>query len=227
MSLPLYLIQNFNFNRVSGRDGAYASTQLAILTKLTTILRSGKYTGSLGKPSNIVHAGHSFGSFLSNALIAQSPQLSDAALLTGLGYDMSGSNPATEALGLRIANDQRKFKDRSNEYLAPFDAPALAAFFLHAGSFEEDLLELAYDQAQPLAAIELLTLSGLNLVAPEFTGPVMVSCEIQVHLRFLCILINPRSSMEKTTSHFVVETVWALWKVLRVSCILRLQMYRL
>ncbi|CAG8951122.1 hypothetical protein HYFRA_00006520, partial [Hymenoscyphus fraxineus] len=160
--------------KVSGYDGAHANIQLAILKQLSILLREGMYTGSLGKPAKLAHLGHSFGSFLSNALISDSPELSDAALLTGLGYDMSGIAPSMEALALRIANRQSKFKALDNEYLGAIDSPAFAQFFLHAGSYDIALLNLAFQLAQPLAAVEYLTLSTLPLSSPGFTGPVMV-----------------------------------------------------
>jgi hypothetical protein len=88
--------------RVSGYSESQAQTQLLILQQLTTLARSGKYIGTLGTPSKVVHAGHSFGSFLSNSLIATTPALSDAAILTGITYG-AASPTFFEAWGLRIA----------------------------------------------------------------------------------------------------------------------------
>jgi pimeloyl-ACP methyl ester carboxylesterase len=100
-----------------------------------TFLRSGKYTGTLGSPSKIVHVGHSFGSCISNALIATTPQLSDAAILTGIGYtEVATSGAFVEAFGLRIATLQApgKWPGRDNEYVTWVDAPANAAAFFKA-----------------------------------------------------------------------------------------------
>jgi hypothetical protein len=71
---------------------------------MTTLVRSGKYTGTLGTPSKVVHAGHRFGSFLSNSLITTTRALSDAAILIGLTCG-AASPTFFEAWGLRIPLD--------------------------------------------------------------------------------------------------------------------------
>lgn len=162
---------------MSGFDGAQGTVQLAILQQLTTLLRSGKYTGSLGLPSKIVHIGHSFGSVLSNALVATTPDLSDAAILTGIGY-ASGDSFGTfvEAWGLRIATLQApgKWPGRDSEYVTGVDAASHVATFFHQDSYDQEVLRYVEDVKQPLALIELAT-GGLPQAAPGFTKPTMVS----------------------------------------------------
>jgi hypothetical protein len=87
--------------RVSGYSESQAQTQLLFQQQLT-LVGSGRYTGTLGTPSKVVHASHSFGSFLSNSLIATTPALSGAAILTGITYG-AASPTFFEAWGLRIA----------------------------------------------------------------------------------------------------------------------------
>jgi pimeloyl-ACP methyl ester carboxylesterase len=61
--------------------------------------------------------GHSFGSFITNALLATSPGAADAAILTGLGLTMN-SQVQIEAFDLRVASLQdRKWSDRDAGYL--------------------------------------------------------------------------------------------------------------
>jgi pimeloyl-ACP methyl ester carboxylesterase len=163
---------------VSGFDGPQAQTQLAILQQLTILLRSGKYTGSLGTPSKVVHVGHSFGSFLSNALIAATPALSDAAILTGIAYE-PGIETFFEAWGLRIASSVApgKWSGRDNGYLTSVDAFGSAATFFYPNSYDKEVLWYTEYAKQPVAAIELLTGFALPLRAVGFVRPVMVSSD--------------------------------------------------
>ena len=72
--------------RVSGYDVPQSTVQLAILQQLSSLIRAGNYTGSFGPPSKLVHVGHSYGSLISNGLIATTPGLSDGVILTGISY---------------------------------------------------------------------------------------------------------------------------------------------
>ena len=167
-------------NRVSGYQEPQSPTQVAILQQLTGFLRSGKYTGDIGgTPSKIVRVGHSFGSYISNALIATSPQLSDAAILTGIAYASAASGTFVEAFGLRIARLQApgKWPGRDNEYLTWVDIAANAATFFHGGSYDEKVIQYTEGVKQPIAAAELITISSEDILpsrSPEFSAPVMV-----------------------------------------------------
>ncbi|EPE27791.1 alpha/beta-Hydrolase [Glarea lozoyensis ATCC 20868] len=163
-------------SKVSGYDGAQASTHLAILKQLSVLLRSGQYTGGVGKPSKLAHVGHSFGSFLSQGLITQNPELSDGALFTGLAWDSSSQPPALESMGLRIANTQSegRWVGLDNQYLTSGDIAGNAAFFFHGDSYDKQMLWYSDSVAQPLAIIELLTLTTLITGPSKFHGPVMV-----------------------------------------------------
>ncbi|KAN0095337.1 alpha/beta-hydrolase [Hyaloscypha variabilis] len=162
-------------SKVSGYNDPQAQIQLAILQQLTSLLRAGKYTGVLGVPGKLVHVGHSFGSFLSNALVATTPELSDAAILTGIAYG-SASMTFMEAWGLRIATQiaPGRWNNRDNGYLTWVDAFGNAAVFFYPGSYDTEVLWYTEDAKQPLAAIELLTPSALRLRAVGFTSPVMI-----------------------------------------------------
>jgi pimeloyl-ACP methyl ester carboxylesterase len=65
-------------------------------------------TAHLGTPQSIILIGHSFGSFISNALLRIDPSAADAAILTGLAYVNNATNYALvlEALNPRIASTQ-------------------------------------------------------------------------------------------------------------------------
>jgi pimeloyl-ACP methyl ester carboxylesterase len=94
-----------------------ASNQKEILAYLASQVKLGSYTDSLGKPEKLVLVGHSFGSFISQGLLAANPTAADGAILTGLGYTMDSAT-SIEAFVLRIsATQDEKFKNRDNGYL--------------------------------------------------------------------------------------------------------------
>jgi pimeloyl-ACP methyl ester carboxylesterase len=61
-------------------------------------------TAHLGTPQSIILIGHSFGSFISNALLRIDPSAADAAILTGLAYVNNGSNYAPDPRSAQSAN---------------------------------------------------------------------------------------------------------------------------
>jgi hypothetical protein len=156
-------------------------TLLAILQQLTTLLRSGKRTGTLGTPLKIVHLGHSLESYLTNALIATTLALPDAAILTGTAYG-ENSGPFPEAFGLRIATELTpgRWNGRDNGYLTWVDAFANATTFCCPNSYDKEVLWYTEDVKQPLASIELLTIGVLRFNASNFAGPIMVSSDLQL-----------------------------------------------
>lgn len=176
------------------------------MQQLSTLLRSGKYTGALGIPGKLVHVGHSFGSFLSNALLVTTPELSDAAILTGIAY-ASVATTFMEAWGLRVASQiaPGRWNNRDNGYLTWVDVFGNAAVFYHPGSYDTEVLWYTEGVKQPLAAIELLTPSSLRLRAVGYTGPVMVGFDPQaLNEKKLTVI---RSSAASLTSLFVMEIV--------------------
>ncbi|KAL5324233.1 hypothetical protein ACEPPN_008777 [Leptodophora sp. 'Broadleaf-Isolate-01'] len=160
---------------VSGYDVPQSTTQLAILQQLTSLLRNGNYTGAFGKPSKLVHIGHSYGSQLSNGLIATTPGLSDGAILTGLSYGVTSGSFLKE-WGFRIAELQApgKWPGRDNNYVTGVDACGNAATFFHENSYSKEIAWYNEDIKQPVATVELLTFRALPQEAPKFTKPLMV-----------------------------------------------------
>ncbi|KAL3419304.1 hypothetical protein PVAG01_09526 [Phlyctema vagabunda] len=167
-------------SKVSGYTESQAETQLAILQSLTRSLRAGSCTGSLGVPTNVVHVGHSFGSFLTSALLAATPDLSDGAILTGVSYNGSQTGTLVEGFGLRVANQQApgKWSGRDTGYLTTADIFSNAGTFFYNGSYDKNVLLYADARKQPFSAGELLTLNLLNPDAHLYTGPVMVCSPI-------------------------------------------------
>lgn len=64
----------------------------AVLQQLSTIVKSGSYTGSVGKPDKLAVLGFSFGSYITHAAIGVNPGIADAVLLTAIGLNKTGIN---------------------------------------------------------------------------------------------------------------------------------------
>ncbi|KAK7914084.1 hypothetical protein PG985_011787 [Apiospora marii] len=163
-------------SRVSGYNESQVSSHLAILTSLTNSLKSGQYTGTIGKPSKLVHVGHSFGSILTHTLVEQDPSLSDGIILTGTGYNQSDFPAFFEGARLNIANtvSPAKYHGLDSGYLAFADIYGNAGTFFNPAAFDPDALWYTQHIAQPLAAIELLPAASGPPGATNFTGPVLL-----------------------------------------------------
>lgn len=142
---------------------------------MTLLLRNGNYNGTFGKPSKIVHIGHSYGSQLSNGLIATTPGLSDGAILTGIAYGKTSGSFLKE-WGFRIAAQQApgKWPGVDNNYITGVDGYANSATFFHGDSSSKEIAWYNEDIKQPVASIELLTFTVLPQQAPGFIKPLMV-----------------------------------------------------
>lgn len=103
-------------SRISGFV-AQGANQVQILGQIAAQVKAGHYVGSTGKPKKLVLLGHSFGSFISTSLLAQQPNIADAAVLTGLSFYQHPQD-LIEAFEFRIANgEDKKFADRDAGYL--------------------------------------------------------------------------------------------------------------
>lgn len=108
-SSPFVLPFHFSLNiilkfecRISGYI-AQVSIQVSILQQLVGEVRSGKFGV---KPKSVVLVGHSFGSVVSNALLAATPDIVDAVVLTGIGYAVPSNAVNFEAWQPRLARLQ-------------------------------------------------------------------------------------------------------------------------
>ncbi|KAL8830100.1 MAG: hypothetical protein Q9191_001624 [Dirinaria sp. TL-2023a] len=131
----------------------------------------------------IIHVGHSFGSILSNALIATSPTLSDAAVLTGYIQTGRFSSNKWAAWGLEYApqNNATLFPNLSPGYIVPGTHAAMQANFFSTrrntstgiGGFDPKLLDYAYSIRQTLTGAEIASLSQVLTPGPAkgFKGP--------------------------------------------------------
>lgn len=85
-----------------------ASIHTALIQEISKLLRSDKF----GAPaSKIALVGHSMGSVYSNAALNSGPELVDAAILTGIAYNITTKGVADQAKQSRLAN-----LDKSNKW---------------------------------------------------------------------------------------------------------------
>jgi pimeloyl-ACP methyl ester carboxylesterase len=155
-----------------------ADIQAAVLIEITKLFRSGALYAELPKPTGrVLHVGHSFGSIMSNALVAQNPELSDGVVLTGFSHNSSIPTGFPVATLFHLAKENRPevWGNYSTGVLTWGDELALQYAFLKHPYFEPEVLAAAEATKAPFAVSEFLTLWLPSLVASNFTGPVLVS----------------------------------------------------
>ncbi|KAL4871856.1 hypothetical protein BDV12DRAFT_205706 [Aspergillus spectabilis] len=153
-----------------------ASTHVAILAQISALIQSGSLSLRIPTPTKIVHVGHSFGSLVVNSLVAKSPHLADAVILTGFGHDFSWSANFQLCWGFEIAelNNPRRFAGYDSGYLTwgdEFDNQCAAFTYPY---FDPRILRKAESTKAPFAIAELLSFGITEVVAPGFTGPVLI-----------------------------------------------------
>lgn len=96
-----------------------------MLKELASIVKAGKYTGSIGKPAKTAVMGFSFGSYTTHGAVATTPDIADAVVLTAIGFNDTGLNPngLVRSFEHRIANVQNPalFGDLDEGYLTWVD----------------------------------------------------------------------------------------------------------
>jgi dienelactone hydrolase len=80
------------------------SVEVEALGQLVKLVKAGRHTGTVGVPKSVVVIGFSFGSFVTNTLVANEPGLMDGAIFTGLGFAPTAFAPFFEAYSPRIAS---------------------------------------------------------------------------------------------------------------------------
>lgn len=161
--------------KISGYD-AQISITIAVLTELAKSVRQGLYT-TIGKPAKVVVVGHSFGSYSSNAAIAENPGLADAAILTGYGLNGSGQL-SLQGWAPRVARLQRpsEWSDLDFGYVTTGDVFSTINNFFKAGAYDHAVARFSEANKQPFAVGELVSIPLVSprLNAPNFKGPTLV-----------------------------------------------------
>lgn len=165
-----------------------APIELAILTELTKLLRSGKLYKGIPKPTRVVHVGHSYGSQLSNLLAASADaSLSDAIVLTGFTYEVEYMKWFAISTGFHILaqNQPKRFAGRSTGYLTWGDKFYNQYSFLTWPYFDPKVLDKAEATKWPFTVGEFLTGGILSYSSPKWKKPVLVRRLINVLLVLL------------------------------------------
>ncbi|KAK4901736.1 hypothetical protein LTR27_001508 [Elasticomyces elasticus] len=184
---------------LSDKPNAYdivqAPLQVEILRVITQAALAGKlkpsanqaprYSGPPGprvaRPfKNVVHIGHSYGSFLTSAFVGTYGQLSSAAILTGyIPGSKTGVYPfAGFGMDYAPTNNPELYGDRTSGYLVPASVSRLQTIFYHRynesdpSGFTDALLAYGEGLKQPGTVGEFVSTTALSLsYAPAFTGP--------------------------------------------------------
>jgi len=119
--------------------------------------------------TEIIHVGHSFGSFLSASLLARYGNISDAAILTGYIPSTHGAEIKLSSFGMELArsNSPKLFHDRGSGYIVQATPSNVHTIFFKAPAFDRKVLDYAYSIRQPITVGEYTSISALNL------GPVL------------------------------------------------------
>lgn len=148
--------------------------EVAALRYLTQGLRASSIPGISAKFQKIVHVGHSFGSSQTYALTAADPSISDGIVLTG--FSQNGSFASQFILGSNfiIANTVPALSSYVTGYLAPQSAVGVQIDFFAPNSFDPQLLQVAYQNGQPVTPGEIMTLVGASARPNPVAKPVLV-----------------------------------------------------
>ncbi|KAL2800615.1 Alpha/Beta hydrolase protein [Aspergillus keveii] len=151
-------------------------TQVAILAEVSKLLQHGKLHKRISKPKKLVHVGHSFGSLITNGLVAASPSLSDGVVLTGFSQNTSWTPLFELCLGFELArtNNPARFHGYDSGYLTWGNEYDNQCAFYTYPFFDTHVLKQAERIKAPFAISELLSFASVPLAAPNFTGPVLM-----------------------------------------------------
>ncbi|KAJ9500873.1 hypothetical protein H2202_003431 [Exophiala xenobiotica] len=166
-----------------------APLELEILRQLTLMARNGTLYSFAGKaqpaddpvvsnaltrPNKVVHVGHSFGSFLTSALLAKYPSLTDGAIITGYFYGKYLGAPGMASWGVDFAATSSPPFNRSSGYVVCQKSGIQNLFF--GGNpdtaFTPEMLDHGDSLKQPVpigelaSAFHIIGLQGPGLKAP-------------------------------------------------------------
>ena len=151
-----------------------APVELAVLATLTGLVRAGAVP-QVPAPKKVIHVGHSWGSLLSNALVAVKPELSDGVVLTGYSHIFSYEVFFIASANFHLASENQpgRFGGRSSGYLTWGDKYANQYSFLQYPYFDPAVLEYAEANKFPFTVGEFISQGALSYEAENFTGPVL------------------------------------------------------
>jgi pimeloyl-ACP methyl ester carboxylesterase len=152
-------------------------TQVHILAEISKLLQTGKLHKRISSPKKLVHVGHSFGSLITNGLVAAYPSLSNGVVLTGFSHNTSWTPLLEVCLGFELArmNNPGRFYGYDSGYVTWGNEYDNQCAFYTYPFFDTNVLKQAERIKAPFAISELLSFASVPLAAPNFTAPVLVS----------------------------------------------------
>jgi hypothetical protein len=173
-----------NYDRLGVRKPEHADpyfdvqlgTQIAILKRITELVWSGHLSKHIPVPGKIVHVGHSYGSLITNGLVAASPETSDGIVLTVFSHDSSWTTTLELCLGFEVARESNpeRFGALASGYLTWGREYSSQCVFFDYPFFEIEVLKKAEAGKVPFAIAELLSFTSVDIAAPGFRKPVLV-----------------------------------------------------
>lgn len=165
-----------------------APLELEILRQLTLMARNGtmyalaaKTDGAFSpfhkftKPSKVIHVGHSFGSVLTSAFIANYGNLTDGAIITGYYLGPLLGNAGSTTFSVEYAATGSPAYDRPSGYVVCQKSGIQNIFFggNPKTAFTPELLDYGVEIKQPVPIGELASAFWvLGRYGPSFTAPV-------------------------------------------------------
>jgi pimeloyl-ACP methyl ester carboxylesterase len=128
-----------------------------------------------GKPSKVVHVGHSFGSFLTSAFISKYGPLSDGAVITGYLLTENLASAGSTSFSVEYAATGSPRFDRSSGYVVCKPNGIQNIFFggNPKTAFTKELLNYGVEIKQPVPIGEFASaFSLIGLPGPSFKAPV-------------------------------------------------------
>ncbi|KAM0206416.1 hypothetical protein ACHAPA_003612 [Fusarium lateritium] len=151
-----------------------AFIEIAAAKALTTKAREGSIPGVSCAYSKTIHIGHSFGSVISYALANESPELTDAIVLTGFSQSPAYMSLFVVSNNFIPITDTPLAAQYPAGYIATQSTVGVQINFFAEGDFDPQLLDVAYQTAQPVTPGELLTIGTPAGKNNSYTGPVQI-----------------------------------------------------
>ncbi|KAF2718317.1 alpha/beta-hydrolase [Polychaeton citri CBS 116435] len=158
---------------ISGFD-IQRSHHSSVLRELAALVRSGQYTGSVGQPDKLTLMGFSFGSYITHFTIADTPGITDAVVLTGIGLNSTGvdGNGLLRSFVPRVAagQDPERFGHLDDGYVTWVDESAQNLNYFKYPFYDPDVAQFSDKAKQAFSIGEFLTFPVGNYDTSNFTG---------------------------------------------------------
>ena len=142
--------------------------------ELASIVRSGAYNGDFGKPDKLAVVGFSFGSYITHFAVAENPGMADAAILTGINYNLTGlnANGLVRSFVPRIASLQNpaRFGALDPGYVTWVDRIAYINTYFKYPNYDVPVTTYSEANKAAFAIGEFLTITDGTFDASGFTG---------------------------------------------------------